>query len=237
MLRVVCWKWKPVNPEFRSSFNAENVNILRNMVERYYRDDFELVCFTDDSSGIDPRIRTIPIWDTYANIISPLGNSYPSCYRRLLAFRSNMQEIVGGRFVSIDLDCVITGDITPLWSKKQDFIIWRAETRNTPYNGSMWMMDPGAREIVYDLFDPLTSPLITRELDLCGSDQAWIAHVLGPDEATWSKDDGVYVWRTYLKNRMYQLPLDARIVFFQGSEDPWDQSAIDKAPWILDYYQ
>ncbi len=237
MLKVVCWKWKPNNPEFRSTFNARSVNTLHSMVRRHYHKPFEMVCFTDDSEGIDSHIRTIPVWDTYAELVSPLGDGYPSCYRRLLAFRSDMEQIVGGRFVSMDLDCVITGDITPLWDRQEDFIIWHAETRNTPYNGSMWMMDPGAREIVYDLFDPLLSPALTRELDLCGSDQAWIAHVLGPDEATWGKDDGIYVWRKHLKNRMWNLPADARIVFFQGKEDPWDQSAIDKAPWILEHYR
>lgn len=237
MLNVVCWKWKPQNPEFRSTFNANSVNVLYSMVERHYRKPFQMVCFTDDSEGIDARIHTIPIWDTYGDLVSPLGVSYPSCYRRLLAFRSDMEQIVGGRFVSMDLDCVITGDITPLWDRQEDFIIWHAETRNTPYNGSMWMMDPGARKQVYDQFDPLTSPALTRKLDLCGSDQAWIVHVLGPNEATWGKGDGVYVWRTHLKNRMWNLPADARIVFFQGKEDPWDQSAIDKAPWILEHYK
>ncbi len=237
MLKVICWKWKPQNPDFRSSFDAQSVNVLYSMVKRHYRRPFEMVCFTDDAANIDHHIRTIPVWDTYSDIVSPLGVSYPSCYRRLLAFRSDMEQIVGGRFVSMDLDCVITGDITPIWDRTEDFVIWHAETRNTPYNGSMWMMDPGAREQVYDQFDPLTSPALTRKLDLCGSDQAWIAHILGPDEATWGKEDGIYVWRKHLKNRMWRLPTDARIVFFQGKEDPWDQSAIDKAPWILEHYK
>lgn len=237
MLRVICWKWKPNNPEFRSKFDANSVNVLRNMLERNYSGPFKLVCFTDDPVGIDRRVEVLPIWDNWANLVSPLGVGYPSCYRRLLAFRSDMEQIVGGRFISIDLDCVITGDITPIVEREEDFIIWHAETRDTPYNGSLWMMNPGAREQVYTEFDPDKSPEETRALNIVGSDQAWFVHCLGPDEATWDKEDGIYVWRTHLRNRLWQLPDDARIVFFQGNEDPWEQSAIDKAPWILEHYK
>jgi hypothetical protein len=53
----------------------------------------------------------------------------------------------------------------------------------------------------------------------------------------WTKDDGIYVWRTHLKNRNWRLPKDARIVFFQGNEDPWDTSAREKAPWIDEHYR
>lgn len=237
MLRVVCWKWKPRNIDYRSSFGAKQVNTLFNMVQRNYKKPFELVCFTDDPTGINEAVRTIPIWNTFADIESPLGRDYPTCYRRLLAFSADMERVIGGRFVSVDLDCVIVGDVTELWSREEDFVIWHAETRNTPYNGSMWMMNPGARKQVYEKFDPVKSPNLTRQLELCGSDQAWIAYVLGPNEAVWDKEHGIYAWRTHIKNRNWRLPKDAKIVFFQGNEDPWDKSAREKAPWIDEHYR
>lgn len=245
MLTVVCWKWEPLNPLYRSKFHAQNVNTLCNMVERHYRRPFRMVCITDDPRYIDGRIETIPLWDTFRDVPSPLGVDYPSCYARLLAFRPEFADLVGDRFVSLDLDCVITGDVTDLWDRREDFVIWENNTRPmgqpdkplTPYNGSMWMMTPGARRQVYDEFDRTISPILTHNAGFVGSDQAWFAFCLGPNEATWTKEDGVYAWRSHLKNRDYRLPPNARIVFFQGQEDPWDQSARDKAPWIAEHYR
>lgn len=252
MLTVVCWKWKPLNPDFRSKFDATHVNTLYRMVERNYAKPFRLVCITDDPSGIEDRIETFPLWDTYRTVPSPLGLDYPACYARLVAFHPDFARIVGERFVSIDLDTVIVGDVTELWDREEDFVIWEnntfknwlpgqtlapdAETVVTPYNGSMWMMTPGARREVYDDFDPVHSPIKTHNAQLVGSDQAWIFYRLGPKEATWTKDDGVYAWRSHLRNRNYRLPTECRIVFFQGNEDPWTASAKKKAPWIVEHY-
>jgi hypothetical protein len=247
MLTVVCWKWQPVNPLYRSKFNAGHVNVLFNMVKRNYRGPFRMVCITDDPTGITDRVIAVPLWDEFRHIPSPLGVDYPACYARLRAFDRDFSRIVGDRFVSIDLDCVIAGDITDLWSRSEDFVIWENNAFHgmspgkdkpiTPYNGSMWMMAPGARQKVYSDFDPVYSPIHTHNAGFVGSDQAWMAYCLGPNEAVWTKEDGVYSWRSHMKNRNYRLPADARIVFFQGHEDPWDQSAHDKAAWIKEHYR
>lgn len=248
MLRVVCWKWKPQYPPYRSSFVARQVNILRNMIERHYHAPFKLVCITDDPEGIDDRVRTVPLWDEFRSVQSPHGHGWPSCYARLGAFRESFRDVVGDRYVSIDLDCVITGDVTELWNRPEDFVIWgvkhitapsgrRSGVPYTPYCGSMWLLRTGTRSQVADDFDPATSPAETRKEGLIGSDQAWISHKLGPDEAVWTREDGIYEWRTELKNRNYRLPPDARIVFFNGSEDPWSESARDKASWIEEHYR
>ena len=158
-----------------------------------------------------------------------------------------MSSVFGNRFISVDLDCVITGDVTDLWSRQEDFIIWENSTRPTtapgvplkpitPYNGSMWMMNAGARQQVFTDFDPVKSPIDTYNAGYVGSDQAWFAYKI-PGEVTWKKEDGVYSWRQHMKNRMYMLPEDAKIVFFQGQEDPWDESARAKASWIEEHYR
>jgi hypothetical protein len=41
---------------------------------------------------------------------SPCGARQPSCYRRLKAFSAEAARCSAPRFVSLDLDCVITGD-------------------------------------------------------------------------------------------------------------------------------
>jgi hypothetical protein len=116
MLAVVCWKWKP-KIGYRSTFCAEHVNVLRSMVERHYRKPHQLVCITDDGAGIDPRVRVVPLWQDHARLPSPHGGNNPSCYRRLRAFSAEAAELIGPRFVSVDLDCVITGDMRPVWDR------------------------------------------------------------------------------------------------------------------------
>lgn len=236
MLRVVCWKWKPKGGNYRSTFNAEHVNTLYRMVARNYDKPFEMVCFTDDDKGILNCIRTHPLWDNYTDVTAPRGSEYPSCYRRLLAFGDDIGSVIGGRFVSVDLDCVITGNVTELWSREEDFIIWSPGHPGPTYNGSMWMMNPGARKEVLERFDPLRSPKLAEQAGFIGSDQAWITYIVG-DSAVWDASDGVYSWETHLRNRGFYLPSDAKIVFFWGHSDPWDKRSQERAPWLKEHYR
>lgn len=234
---VVCWKWRPV-PGYRSKFSAEHVNVLRAMVERHFHMPHEFVCVTDDPAGIDPRVRVVKLWDDYASVPSPHGEGAPSCYRRLRAFSKETGELLGGRFVSLDLDCVITGDVTPVWWRpERDFMIWHGTTGGNPYNGSMWMMDAGARAQVWEKFDPVESPRLARQCKFYGSDQAWIAACLGRDEKVWKKKDGVFSYRKDVVMNRGRLPQNARIVFFHGSVDPWSRAAQRGSPWIREHWK
>jgi hypothetical protein len=235
-LQVVCWKWQTPTA-YRSKFTHDHVNTLYSMVARHYPDPFEMVCITDNVKGIRPEVRTIALWNDWRNVPSPHGGMHPSCYCRLRAFAGDMAILIGPRFVSVDLDCVITGDLRPIWNRPEDFVIWGDVLKGTPYNGSMWMMDAGARSKVFHDFDPLTSPKKTTDARLLGSDQAWISYVLGPSEKTWTAKDGVYAFRTHVRNHQYKLPPDARIVFFQGNIDPWSAQAHALAPWIKEHYR
>lgn len=237
MIHVVCWLWPP-KKNYRSQFNASHVNIFRSMIERHLPLEHEVVCITNMPKGIDPRVRIIPLWDTHAELLSPHGGISPACYRRLRAFSPEMAELIGPRFISFDLDVVIVRDITPIVTRPEDFLIWGSTLRRTPYNGSMWMMNAGARKQVFEQFDPLTSPQKTLKAGFHGSDQAWISFVLGSTEATWTpQKDGVYSFRTDVANRRYRLPDDARIVFFQGHHDPQSRFDNSRAPWIKEHYK
>jgi hypothetical protein len=235
MLSVVCWKWTP-QTNYRSKFNAEHVNTFARMVKRHFHAPHEIVCVTDNWKGIDESVRIVKIWDNWARIPSPHGGMNPSCYRRLKAFDSAMAHVLGKRFISVDLDVVITGDVTPLWNRTEDFVIWGDQLKGTPYNGSMWLMTAGARHRVYAEFDPESSPQQTLRARLLGSDQAWISHVLGTGEATWTREDGVYAFRTDIRRNHMQLPKNAKIVFFQGNVDPWHPLA-QKLPWVQEHYR
>jgi hypothetical protein len=236
LIQVVTWKWKP-KPGYRSTFLAEHVNTLRNMVARHYPAPHEFVCITDDAAGIDPDIRIIPLWDDYSSIQNPLGAHGPSCYRRLKAFSAEAAEIIGPRFVSLDLDTVIVGDLRPLFDRAEEFAIWGDTAPRTWYNGSFWLLQAGARTIVWDQFDPARSPKLAKAAGQLGSDQAWLGYCLGPNEKKLSTRDGIYSWRVHLEPRGGQLPDNARMVMFHGHTDPWMPHMRSKYPWIKQHYR
>jgi hypothetical protein len=207
------------------------------MVARHYRDPHRFICITDDALGLHPLVEVAPLPYVFAGISNPLGAEYPSCYRRLAAFRDDFRSIAGSRFVSVDLDVVIVREVTELWNRKEDVVFWESPLRPPDYNGSMFLATAGARRMLYDDFDPFWSPRKTRDARKLGSDQGWFSYRL-PGEAVWTtRKHGIYAWNPQLRNRGYRLPPDARMVFFPGVENPWHTSAKQKAPWINDHYR
>lgn len=233
MLTVVCWKWRSA-PGYRSSFDSASVNTLRSMVARHYRRPHEFVCVTDDASGIDADIRVEPIRNDFAGLAGPHG---VNCYRRLRMFSKDAADWLGPRFVSLDLDVVITGELEVLWDRPEDFVAFGDTATGTPYNGSMILLRAGTRTKVWETFDPATSPQRTRSLGLIGSDQAWIGACLGPNEPRWGPKDGVYSWRLHVKKHGGALPPGARAVIFHGADNPWDAPLRARHSWIREHYR
>jgi hypothetical protein len=207
------------------------------MVARNYAGEHEFICITDNWKDLDSAVRVIPLWKDLAHIDSPHGIYNPSCYRRLKLFSLEAVEIIGNdRFLSLDLDTVITGDCAPLWDRPEDVVFWGDASRTTPYNGSMWLLRSGTRTKVWTEFDPIESPRLAQRAGYHGSDQAWLSYIL-PGEPRWTSADGVLSYRCDLRQYDYMLPKHARIVFFNGHTDPWSPSAKRKCPWIEEYYR
>ena len=233
---VICWKWTPAT-DYRSAFGPETVNTLRRMVARHFPHPHRFICCTDDAAGLDSEVLVVPMGDLFVGLQSMHGPRRPSCFRRLRAFAPEAADLFGARFVSLDLDVVITGNLTKLWSRSEDFVIWQGQRPGTAYNASMYLLTAGTRRQVWDTFDPVTSPPIAAAAGCYGSDQAWISYVLGGREATWSKADGVYSFRNDIRRVLGQrLPANARVVFFHGSHDPWGPLA-QKVPWVKEHYR
>lgn len=231
MISVVTFKWS--TPGYRSKFTAEHVNIMRAMVRRQYKKPHRFICITDDPKGIDPDIEVFPMWDDFKDIPNPTwGAKGPSCYRRLKVFHSDFERIAGKRFVCIDLDAVIVGDLEPLWDRPEDFVIYREPCGEWPYNGSMFLMTAGCRRQVWDDFDPLKSPRETNAAGYRGSDQAWISYRLGSGEAVWDRPEVIGY-----RGRDGQATIDqvskASIVMFFGPRDPWDVPDL----WVRQHYR
>lgn len=235
MITVVTFKWRP-RPGYRSKFTAEHVNILASMVRRHYSKPHRFICVTDDAEGIDEGIGIVPLWDDCADLQSPHGGNNPSCYRRLKLYSAEAEQMFGPRIVSLDLDCVITGDLEPLWDRPEEFVVWGQTNPANPYNGSMQLLTAGSRRKVWEDFDPLRSPRKALSAGYFGSDQAWLCYCLGPNEARWTQADGVYSYRLDCKPKGGALPSNARIVFFHGQIDP-DHPEAQRLEWVSREYR
>ena len=152
-------------------------------------------------------------------------------------FSRDAVNVFGPYFVSMDLDIVITGDITELFQQDFDFRMYGDTARGTPYNGSIIQHTAGTRPQLWEQFDPLKSPQLGIKKKYIGSDQAWIGACLGPDEPKFTRRDGVYSWRNELKPRGGRLPPNAKIVVFHGHQDPWTPAIRGIYPWCKEAYR
>lgn len=235
MISVVTFKWH--KPGYRSKFTAEHVNTMRAMVRRHYSKPHRFICVTDDPKGLASDIEYIPLWNDHADIPNPSWPAGPSCYRRLKVFSDWFAKIAGERFVCIDLDVVVTGDLDPLFDRTEDFLIWQTGNPSIPFCASMFMMTGGVHRRVWEDFDPLVSPRLALTSGMKGSDQAWIAYCLGKKIPGWGIQDGVYSYRDHLVKRFAgTLPPHARMVMFHGRPDPWEVNAMNASPWIRKHY-
>lgn len=213
---VVCFKYS--NPLYRTRFTSMMVNKLFLMLARNVGDDcpFELVCITDDKKGLMSDVMTRPIMATFRELRNPTSRTRPNCYPRLPLFDPTNPYGLQEYFLSIDLDAVVTGDVTKFIQHWRDFIVWKIRGR---FCGSLFGGRVGATPELYTEFDPLRSPQLTHLAGLRGSDQAWFEY-MRPEAPTWTADDGVYGWQDeigYIQRRrrrgrpvIHAMPVTAR---------------------------
>lgn len=211
MLTVVCWKWKGWRED---TYSARNVNALQRMVREHLHMPHRFVCVTGDPKFLDCEVVTpqelgIKFWhkDTV-------------CYRKLAIFSERAKKLFGEKVLSIDLDCVILDDITPLVTDHELRVV---RGYVCPFNTSMVLHKTGTLTNVWENFDIERSPKLLdkhrERIDhkFVGSDQAWLAYMV-PKAAFWEARHGVYQY-AWVQGR--DVPDNARIVFFAGKVKPW----------------
>lgn len=219
MINVITWLWR--QKKSRTQYTASHVNAWASMVSRNLSMPHKLYCVTDMPEGITDDVQIIDFPKTFSGLSGEKwssGHGKPQCYRRLDMFSLDAARTYGDRFVSMDLDCLVTGKLDALFDRDEDFLITRGTGPNRPYNGSMLMMDAGARPQVYD---KISKDRINHSSRLfAGSDQAWLCYVLGWCEPVWGVSDGVYYYGDIYKKKQV-IPDDSRIIFFPGEPKPW----------------
>lgn len=230
-IKIITWLWS--QPQSRTTYTAKHVNIWAAMVSRHLTLPHTLACVTDMPEGIDPHIEIITPPKDFIGIETPTWNTdKPNCFRRLTLYSPNAADIFKAkRFVSMDLDTVIGSNINDLFDREDDIILYKGTSFDRPYNGSMVMMTAGARPQVYTEFSQENA--IKSGQKYVGSDQAWISYCLGPNEKTWSFEDGICWWgsqyNTLIKTR--------KIMFFPGVIKPWQIVIYDMDNWCVKHYR
>jgi hypothetical protein len=222
MITVLTWLWN--QPGGRTKFTADHVNTWADMVSRNLAMPHRLACVTDIPAGIDGSIDIIPPPGDFENIRnSRWAEKKPQCYRRLSMFRRDAAEIFGERFVCMDLDVVVGGQLDPLFDRDDDLVLFKGTSRHRPYNGSLMLIRAGCRPQVFETFTAEGAEESGQAF--CGSDQAWLAHCLGWDEAKWDERDGVFFYARWHRN--YER-LQPKLLFFPGTLKPWDVVHFDR---------
>lgn len=240
MINIVCLLWKRIYqgmqlPAVIDNYANTHVIKLYNSVKRNTTVPYTFTCVTDTPEIIPPYIHTIKLWDK----CKYLGG----CYNRLFIFDSVMQQILGKRFICIDLDCVITNNIDSILTRPEDFVI-NSYTTVSPnaathqyYNGGLILQTAGVHKQLWEDFDYENSPkeleIRKNKKEIIGSDQAWIAHKLGKGQPVFTSKDGVYDFRE-LENKNI-LPDNAKIIFFPGKHDP--SILVNEYDWVKEHWQ
>lgn len=227
-LTILTWLWS--QPGGRYTYTAEHVNIWAAMVSRNLSLPHRIACVTDMPQGLDKGIAVIKPPRDFEDVRIPTwGTDKPQCLRRLSMFRPDAAQIFGKRFVAMDMDCVVIGPLDPLFDRDDDIVLYRGTHKQRPYNGSMLMMNAGARPRVFNEFTPEGAANAGKRY--IGSDQAWMSLILGPGEATWGGADGVHAYNSRWNEG------EPRVTFFLGPPKPWEIAAIEPKGWIARTYR
>lgn len=237
-LTICTFKWG-------TKYGAEHVRRLCSMLRRNLTITFDFLLISDDPADAalaeELGTRWAPLWDEMRDA--------KLCGVRLRAFGADMAEFIGPRFAWVDLDMVITGNVDHIFGRKESFVALSTPAGPLAYNGSIVIMDAGARRHVYDDWSPdsyATLPAFYESLGMRHggqSDEGWMTFTLGTREARinggWGqRADGVYFFRHDLYAGRQKLPHDARIVIMNGrSFDPAFPALQNRCPWIGEHWR
>jgi hypothetical protein len=234
MLTVVCWKWG-------SLFSAAYVNRLRAALERHLQLQHELVCVTDDATGIDGRVRIVTLPATFA--------ATPRCRRRMQVFSGEWaSDQLGQRLLCVDLDVVLVGNITRLVDRPEPLVCWKVGYAGV-FSGSWLLMDAGELDGLWRQFeaDPDGYPRKVSQ-EKVPSDQAMLNAYLArcrrkPPVPFWTEAQGLvtYFGEGYARHEHRgvgpgrpQLPRGARVVVLGSA----DKAVMDdgRYDWVREHW-
>jgi hypothetical protein len=240
MLSIVVFTWLPLPNQKESipsqkiiKYGESHVNTHYRMISDNLNIPFNYFLFTDNISGhYNSNIKVCKLWD----YCRPLGG----CYNRLFSFSKDMLPLVGDRAIYMDLDMIITGDITRLLDRDEDFVYYKMRNASGPgqrMNNGMYMMTTGSRDFIWEEFisDPQQAINMRKG---AGTDQGWTNYRLDlENEAHWTQGvDGIYDMRQDIIFGKGVLPENCKILMWPGPRDPSQKHWRKKYKFIEEYY-
>jgi hypothetical protein len=236
---ILCMKWGV-------KYGPEYVNRLYAMVARHLRGPFRFVCLTDRVEGIRAEVQCLPIPEL------TLDNGEPERgWKKLTTFEADLHGL-RGTALFLDLDVVITADITPFFEVPGEFLIihdWKRRWRVTG-NSSVYRFQLGAHA---DVLAQFRANQVQAKADF-RNEQAYLSDVLHRQGKLSYWDDSwcasykyhcIPAWPTsYWRDPI--IPTGARIIIFHGVMNPPDALAgrnmgnwrhARPAQWIADYWR
>jgi hypothetical protein len=242
---IVTLKWG-------NRYPADYVNKLLSAVRRHLSGDFRFVCFTDDATGLDPKIETFPIPD-----IDIPEHKILSGWRKLCLFRDDLP--LEGECLFLDLDIIITGPLDQFFTYQPEkiaiihnWVHWRKSIfgkRPEIGNSSVFRWQANKHGHVVEQY------LAEKDwaLETFHPPQSYLSHcirehmVYWPD--AWVKSFKRHCRPIFPLNLMIEphLPKEASIIAFHGKPDP-DEAAVGykgkrphhkvlPAKWILQHWK
>jgi len=230
MKTIICMKWGARYP-------SDFANRLQSMLTRNMRSPFRLVCYTDDTSGLDPRIEALPL--------PPID--LPALYSfrpwRKISLWANSVPGIEGNVLFLDLDLIITGPMDDFFDYKPESSFCVIENW-TQYgsgigNTSVYRFRVGSHPYIYENLQ--TDP--DRVLSSFPNSQTYISKTI-QEKDFWPDSWCVSFKHTLLPRwpmnfvRAASLPPATRAVAFTGRPDP-DEVMEGRwtAPWYKKWYK
>ena len=225
--------------KFGKKYGPEYVNTLYRMVDRNLTLDYEFVCFTEDTKGLDPHIRTESL---------PFSAQIQGWWYK--PYFLDPKLCIQGTILFIDLDVIVFRNIDNLFTyNPEQFMIIRDFNRcriknYDKFNSSIFRLNTGQHSHVYSEFvkDP---SLNSRRFH---GDQDWIRNQVKTGFEYWPEEwIQSYKWEMRNKPQMTRgkngkrnfatpgepdIKPDTSVAVFHGDPNPHD--CVD--PWCQQHW-
>lgn len=227
---IVCMKWGDRYP-------SEYVNFLWSMIKRNSKRDTRLVCYTDDTAGINPDVICFPLPEIHlpASVAS-------KPWRKVSLWHPELPGL-SGDVLFVDLDVVITGSIDEFFDYERDATFCVIENWTQPGskigNTSVYRFKIGSHPYLFH--DLMKDP--ERILKQFPNSQTYISRFIR-EMKYWPEG-----WCVSFKHSLLPrwplnffvttpLPPNTKVVCFTGKPDP-DEARDGRWPakWYKKFYK
>ncbi|MGB5093443.1 MAG: hypothetical protein WBN97_09065 [Parvibaculum sp.] len=218
-----------VTVKYGSAYSADYVNRMFSMLRRHLDEDFVAWCITENPKGLGRSIKTI----------KPLFN-VPGWWNKLFLFSPAMPK---GEILYLDLDQIITGNITPLLvacrQSEAKLVTYRDPLKwmGSEINSSWLYYRHPELAFIYDAF----RKDLPQVLKLEGGDQLYIwQHLKDVDFIDDAMPKGVQSFKFQLCATIgggYSIPMRidpaVRVINFDGHPKPHE---LGNVPWVQQHW-